>query len=46
MTKSLYRTTVMGIVGVDQGRFLAPVRPGDTIRTEVEVVVEAGDVKA
>lgn len=28
----------MGIVGVDQGRFLAPVRPGDTIRTEVEVV--------
>ncbi len=38
MTESLYRTTVVGIVGVDQGRFLAPVRPGDTIRTEVEVV--------
>lgn len=38
MTESLYRTTVVGIVGVDRGRFLAPVRPGDTIRTEVEVV--------
>ncbi|ETX03130.1 MAG: hypothetical protein ETSY1_01165 [Candidatus Entotheonella factor] len=38
MTESLYRMTVVGIVGVDRGRFLAPVRPGDTIRTEVEVV--------
>ena len=38
MTESLYRTTVVGIVGVDRGRFLAPVRPGDTIRTEVEVM--------
>ena len=38
MTESLFRTTVVGIVGVDRGRFLAPVRPGDTIRTEVEVM--------
>jgi acyl dehydratase len=38
MTESLFRTTVVALLGVDHGRFLAPVRPGDTIRTEVEVV--------
>ena len=38
MTESLFRTTVIGLLGVDRGRFLAPVRPGDTIRTEVEVL--------
>jgi 3-hydroxybutyryl-CoA dehydratase len=38
MTESLYRTTVIGLLGVDRGRFLAPVRPGDTIHTEVEVL--------
>ncbi len=46
MTESLYRTTVVGIVGVDRGRFLAPVRPGDTIRTEVEVVSKRETSKA
>ncbi len=38
MTESLYRTTMEGLLAVDQGRFLAPVRPGDTVRTEVEVI--------
>lgn len=38
MTESLYRTTIVGLLGVDKGRFLAPVRPGDTIHTEVEVL--------
>ena len=37
-TESLFRTTVVGLLGVDQGRFLAPVRPNDTVTTEVEVV--------
>jgi acyl dehydratase len=38
MTESLFRTTMEGLLAVDQGQFLAPVRPGDTVRTEVEVV--------
>jgi acyl dehydratase len=38
MTESLFRTTVIALLGIDRGQFLAPVRPGDTIRTEVEVV--------
>lgn len=40
MTESLFRTTVLALLGVDRGRFLAPVRPGDTIRTEVEVIAK------
>ena len=38
MTESLFRTTIIALLGVDRGRFLAPVRPGDTITTEAEVV--------
>ncbi len=38
MTESLFRTTVVALLAVDRGKFLAPVRPGDTIRTEVEVL--------
>src|ERR1700733_12720398 len=38
MTESLFRTTMDGLLAVDKGQFLAPVRPGDTVRTEVEVV--------
>jgi acyl dehydratase len=38
MTESLFRTTIVALLAVDRGRFLAPVRPGDTIRTEAEVV--------
>lgn len=37
-TESLFRTTVIGLLAVERGRFLAPVRPGDTVTTEVEVV--------
>jgi acyl dehydratase len=37
----LFRTTSMGSPGIDELRWLAPVRPGDTLRTEVEV----GEVK-
>ena len=35
-TESLFHGTIMGLLALDRGRFLAPVRPGDTIRTEVE----------
>jgi acyl dehydratase len=38
MTESLFRHTVIALLGVERGRFLAPVRAGDTIRTEVEVL--------
>lgn len=38
MTESLFRTTMIALLAVDHGKFLAPVRPGDTIRTEVEVL--------
>lgn len=38
MTGRLFSGTLIAIVGADGGRFLAPVRPGDTIATEVEVV--------
>jgi acyl dehydratase len=38
MTESLFRTTMEGLLAVDRGRFLEPVRPGDTVRTEVEVL--------
>lgn len=37
----LFRTTSMGSPGIDELRWLAPVRPGDTLHTEVEV----GEVK-
>lgn len=37
-TEALYRTTVLGLLGVERGRFLEPVRPGDTVTTEVEVL--------
>jgi acyl dehydratase len=38
MTESLFRETMVGQLAVENGRFLAPVRPGDSIYTEVEVV--------
>lgn len=38
MTESLFRTTIVALLSVDRGRFLAPVRAGDTLRTEVEVL--------
>jgi 3-hydroxybutyryl-CoA dehydratase len=38
MTGRLFSGTVLALVAVERGRFYGPVRPGDTIRTEVEVV--------
>lgn len=38
MTESLFRDGIMGMLGLDGGRFFAPVRPGDTIRTVVTIV--------
>ena len=38
MTESLFRTTMVALLAVDHGRFLLPIRPGDTITTEVEVL--------
>jgi len=38
MTEGLFRNTMLGVVGVERGRFLHPVRAGDTVRTEVEVI--------
>jgi acyl dehydratase len=38
MTGDLFTGTVIALVALDHARFLAPVRPGDTIRTECEVI--------
>ena len=38
MTGDLFPETVLAMMALDNARFLAPVRPGDTIRTEVEVL--------
>ena len=38
MTEGLYRNSVVALLAVENWRFLHPVRAGDTIRTEVEVV--------
>lgn len=38
MTEALFRDTIIALKGVTDGQFLLPVRPGDTIRTEVEIV--------
>lgn len=38
MTGDLLENCVIALVGVDEARFLKHVRPGDTLRTEVEIV--------
>jgi acyl dehydratase len=38
MTGRLFSGTVLALLAVERGRFFGPVRPGDTIRTDVEVV--------
>ncbi len=38
MTGRLLADSLVALLGLERGKFLAPVRPGDTIRTEVEVV--------
>ena len=37
-TGHLFANSVLGLLALERARFIAPVRPGDTIRTEVEVV--------
>ena len=38
MTGRLFSGTILALLAIERGQFLRPVRPGDTIRTEVEVV--------
>lgn len=38
MTGHLFSGSVLGLLALEHARFLAPVCPGDTIRTEVEVI--------
>lgn len=38
MTESLFRTNVIALMSVNNGKFFAPLHPGDTIRTQVEVI--------
>lgn len=38
MTGDLFSESIIGLLELTDAKFLAPVRPGDTIRTEVEVV--------
>ena len=38
MTGHLFSESVLGLIAIERARFLAPVRPGDTIRTDVEVI--------
>ena len=38
MTGRLFRESLIGLLGIDNGSFMAPVHPGDTLSTEVEVV--------
>lgn len=38
MTGDLFSDSVVALMGIENAKFLKPVRPGDTIRTEVEVI--------
>ena len=40
MTGDLFTDTLIALVALDNAKFLAPVRPGDTIRTECEVIAK------
>ena len=46
MTGDLFTETIIALVGIDRARFLAPVRPGDTLRTEVEVLEKRATSRA
>ena len=46
MTGDLFTDTVIAMVALDNARFLAPVHPGDTIRTEVEVLEKRATSRA
>lgn len=38
MTGDLFQDSIIALMAIENARFLAVVRPGDTIRTEVEVL--------
>lgn len=38
MTGRLFSESLIGLLGLENGRFLAPVHPGDSLATEVEVI--------
>jgi acyl dehydratase len=38
MTGDLFQDSIIALMTIENARFLAVVRPGDTIRTEVEVL--------
>lgn len=38
MTGALFSESLLGLMAIERALFLAPVRPGDTIRTEVEAM--------
>lgn len=38
MTGALFSQSIVGLLAIENARFLKPVRPGDTLRTEVEVI--------
>jgi acyl dehydratase len=40
MTGRLFSDTVIALLALERGKFFRPVRPGDTISTEVEVVAK------
>ena len=45
MTGRLFTDTVLALVAVERGKFFGPVRPGDTIRTDVEVVEKKASIR-
>ncbi|VCU70868.1 Bifunctional protein PaaZ [Pigmentiphaga humi] len=46
MTESLFRDSILASLGIENGKFLLPVRIGDTIHTEVEVIAMRPSAKA
>jgi acyl dehydratase len=46
MTGDLFSESVIALLAIENARFLAMVRPGDTIRTEVEVLEKRETGKA
>ncbi len=38
MTGALFSKSILGLLAIERAKFLAPVRPGDTLRTEVEII--------
>ncbi len=40
MTGALFSESIRGLIALEGARFMLPVRPGDTIRTEVEIIAK------